>query len=214
MSPQGRVFLPPQFAARVACLLLFCCRIALAQDASPPQPAPGASPVKRVDGVDPGSGIHYLRLSITGAPAIGAAQDPPRLTMECRDKNGKHDLLWYLSFGGISEQGFEPPFHPTDTDPFPPHLPRQKLTMIFEGYMQSKPYVRIWLVEPSGELRYCNPGVDCPNMEGPPYFLTFLNALPGLRIRGANRSGGNQQEIFFQTRPLLDAIKASSACAF
>jgi hypothetical protein len=214
ISPLRRACLPPRFASCIACLLLLSCGIVAAQEASAPQPAPAVSQVKRVEGVDATSGIHYLRLSVTASPASGAAQDPPRLTMECRDKNGKHELLWYLSFGGISEQGFEPPFHATDTELFPPHLPRQKLTMFFEGYMQSKPFVRTWLVEFSGELRYCNPGIDCPNMEGPQYFLTFLNALPGLRIRGANPSSGSQQELVFQTRPLLDNLKASPACAF
>jgi hypothetical protein len=197
-----------------ACLLLLCVRIIFAQNTPAAQQASAASVVKRVEGVDPGSGIHYLRLSITVPPATGAAQDPPRLTMECRDKNGKHDLLWYLSFGGIPEQNFDPPFRPTQTDLFPPRLPRQKLTMFFEGYMRSKPYARTWLIQPSGELRYCNPGMDCPNMEGPQYFLAFLNALPGLRIRGANPLSSTQQELFFQTRPLLDAMKASPVCVF
>jgi hypothetical protein len=205
---------PLYFAPCVFLLLLLCCRIAPAQAASPAQPAPDASAIKRVKGVDAGSGIQYLRLSITLPPATGAAQYPPRLTMECRANKGKHDLLWYVSFGGVPEQSFEPPFHPTDAQPFPPLLPRRKLTMFFEGYMQSKPFARTWLLEPSGELRYCNPGLDCPNMEGPLHFLAFLNSLPGLRIRGANPLSNNQQDVVFQTRPLLDALKTSPACAF
>jgi hypothetical protein len=215
MSRRTRAVLPAKLAARVACLLLLCCRGLSPQDASVKLPSPAPSAVKQVEGVDSGSGIHYLRLSITSLSTNEAAHDPPRLTMECRDKNGKHDLLWFLSFGGIPEQSFEAPFHATDTDLFPPRLPRQKLTMFFEGYMQSKPYVRVWLAEPSGELRYCNPGMDCPNMEGPRQLLTFLNALPGLRIRGIDPSAANiQHEVFFPTRPLLDAIKASPVCAF
>jgi len=213
MSSRKRVSLPARFITCADCLLLLCCcRIVPAQDASAPLAATtAASAVKRVEGFDAPSGIHYLRLSLAAASANTAEPDPPRLTMECREKNGKHDLLWYLSFGGIPEQAFDPPFHPTDTDLFPPHLPRQKLTMFFEGYMKSKPYVRIWVMELSGELRYCNPGMDCPNMEGPQQLLSFLNALPGLRIRGANASG-KQLELFFATRPLLDAIKASPVC--
>ena len=213
MSPGATVSLPPS-AVLVACLVLLSGCIAPGQDAKIAQPTAAAPAVKRVEGVDAASGIHYLRLSVTLPPAGSAAQDPPRLTMECRDNKGKHDLLWYLSFGAIAEQSFEPPFHPTDTIVFPPRLPRQKLTMFFEGYMQSKPYVRTWLVEPSGELRYCNPAVDCPNMESPRQLLAFLNALPGLRIRGVNPWSNSQQEVFFPTRPLLDEIKASPVCAF
>jgi hypothetical protein len=210
MSPSTR-FSVLRLAPRSACFLLISWSIASAQDATIVAPASDAS-VKRVEGVDAGSGVHYLRLSITLPPAAGAAQEPARLTMECRDKSGKHELLWYLSFGGIPEQAFEPPFRRTNTDLFPSRLPRQKLTMFFEGYMQSKPFVRTWFVEPSGELRYCNPGTDCPNMEGPIQFLTYLNSLPGLRIRGINPSGGSQQEVLFPTRPMLDAIKASPVC--
>jgi hypothetical protein len=206
--------LPAQaLAAYSLGLLLLSCVTLAAQKATAALP-PDIPVLKQVDGVDASSGIHYLRLSLALPPTAGAATPPARLTMECRVNNGKHDLLWYLSFGGVPEQTFEPPFHRTDTDLFPPQLPRQKLTMFFEGYMKSKPFARTWLIEPSGELRYCNPGADCPNMDGPLYFLTYLNALPGLRIRGASSLGNSQQELFFQTRPLLDAIKTNPVCAF
>jgi hypothetical protein len=167
----------------------------------------------RDEGTDPGSGIHYLRLSVTSAPLSDGSPEPPRLTMECREKNGKHDLLWYLSFGGVPEQSFEPPFHATDTQLFPPPLPREKLTMDFEGYMKSKPFTRIWVEEPSGELRYCNSGMECPNMDSPLQFIAFLNALPGLHIQSATHDGSRPQEVLFATRPLLEAMKASPVCS-
>ena len=127
--------------------------MACAQSAFNPQPVRVASAVKQIEGTDSGSGVHYLRFSIIALQADGAAVEPARLTIECRDKYGKHDLLWYVSFGGGPEQSFEPPSHSTNKQLFPPPLPPKKLAIVFEGCMKSKPFARTWVVEPSGELR-------------------------------------------------------------
>jgi hypothetical protein len=205
--------------ACAAVLLLLCSAIALAQETPPaqsapaPQPVPGAPNLLRSEGVDAGSGIHYHRLSLS--PASSSAQLPPRFTLECRDKGGKHDLLWFASFGGVPDPGFEPPFHRTDDQLFPPRYPNVKLEMTFEGYMKSKPFTRAWISLPSGEFLLCNSGMSCPNMDNAKFFMSFLTVLPGLRIGGEGlKDGGNPTEVFFQTQPLLDEMKKSPVCAF
>ncbi len=196
-----------------ASILLLCCAAIHAQDAIP-RPVAGAPNLLRAEGFDSGSGIHYLRLMLSSPlPSNDARQPPPRFTVECRDKNGKHDLLWFVSFGGVADPGFEPPFHPTQTDLFPPHYPNAKLKMGFEGYTKWKPVIKAWVQLPSGEFRFCNSGIDCPNMETARYYMQFLNALPGLRISYANPARGAPAEAFFQTRPLLDEINKNPVCA-
>ncbi|MGA7339105.1 MAG: hypothetical protein WBE72_09230 [Terracidiphilus sp.] len=177
------------------------------------QSAPGAANLLRLEGTDAGSGIHYLRLSLAAQSSGQTAQDlPPRFTVECRDDKGKYDLRWFVSFGSIPVQSFDPPFHPTQTDLFPPQYPHFKLKMFFEGYMRSKPFTRAWVWLPSGEFLFCNSGVGCPNMESARDFVPFLNALPGLRILPLNAPAPHPAEVFFQTQPLLDALKKSPIC--
>ncbi len=195
-----------------AWLFLLCFATLPAQSVEP-QPVPGAPNLFRLEGVDAGSGIHYVRLMLSSLlPASAIQQPPPRFTMECRDKKRKHDLLWYVSFGGVPDPGFEPPFHPTQTDLFPPHYPNVKLKMGFEGYTKWKPFIRAWVALPSGEFRYCNAGMDCPNMETARHFMQYLDVLPGLRISFANRASAAPPEAFFETGPLLEEMKRNSIC--
>jgi hypothetical protein len=215
MTRRIRIRLPSQLAASFAAgglSFVLSCPVLAAQNVAGQQPAPGAPSVKRVEGTDAGSGIHYVRLSLSLPTADGASTLPPRFTMECRDKKGKHDLLWYVSFGGVPEQDFEPPFHSTQTNLFPPQYPSVKLKAVFEGYMKSRPFVRAWVALPSGELRFCNSGIGCTNMEAARDFIPFLNALPGLRITGRIHEGGAPEEAFFPTRPLLDEMQKIPIC--
>jgi hypothetical protein len=201
--------------AHWALLLFLLISAALcAQQAAEPQPVAIAPILTRLEGVDAGSGIHYVRLLLT-LPSSGDEQMPtpaPRFTMECRDNKGKRDLLWFVSFGGADDSGFLPPFHPTRADIYPPRYPNAKLTMIFEGYIKWKPITKEWEVLPSGELRYRNPGMGSPNMEPARSFLQYLNSLPGLRIGYAKPQKGDPAAVFFQTQPLLDEIKRTPAC--
>ena len=185
----------------------------ISQKISVNQPVMVAPNLLRLEGVDADSGIHYVRLLFSLPPIAGSTKSPGRFTMECTENKGKRDLVWFVSFGGIDDIQFTPPFRPTQTELFPPDRPSISLKMTFEGYMKWKPYTRVWEVLPSGELRYRNPGMQGPNMETPRYFLPYLNSLPGLRIVLAKYAPGNPPELFFQTQPLLDEMKKIPLCA-
>jgi len=194
----------------VTAALFIVCPATPAQTGS--APPLGLPAISRVEGTDPGSGTHYVRFS---APSPIPGKDPglaPRFTLECRDVKGKHDLLWFLSFGGVPVQPFEPPFQPSQGNLFPPRYPKVKLKMDFEGYMRTKPLVRAWEALPSGEFRFCNAGMECPNMETARFYMSFLNSLPGLRISFAKPSPGDPPEVFFELRSLIDEANRTPLC--
>lgn len=193
-------------------ILLLACAGILAQDAPTPLPVAGAPNLMRLEGIDSESGVHYVRLLLSLPKAADATQAPPRFTVECTDNKGKHDLLWFLSFGGVDSYQFDPPFRPTQNNLFPPQYPSVRLKMTFEGYTKWKPFIKEWAVLPSGELRYRNAGMDSKNMETARYFLPYLNSLPGLRIGYAKPAKDDPAEVFFQTRPLLDELKKTPVC--
>jgi hypothetical protein len=195
-----------------ALVLVLLVNLCTAQEPSPPQPEVIAPSLSRLEGVDAGSGIHYVRLILSLPPLEDSTQAPPRFIMECTEIKGRRDLSWFVSFGGVAGVDFTPPFRPTQAERFPPRYPGANLTMTFEGYTKWKPYVRSWEVLPSGELRYRNPGLESPNMDGPRFFLPYLNSLPGLRIGYAKRSVRDSPDLLFQTRPMLDELKKNPAC--
>jgi hypothetical protein len=166
----------------------------------------------RVEGADAESGAHYVRLSIALASPGTESDLAPRFTLECRDVKGKHDMFWFLSFGGVPVQSFEPPFKPSRNDPFPPNYPQVKLKMDFEGYMRTKPYSRVWEELPSGEYRYCNASMSCSNMETARNYMSYLNALPTLRISFAKSSDGRSPEQVFQLHNLVDEANKTPLC--
>ena len=168
--------------------------------------------MQRIEATDPGSGVHYVRLSLS-LPSTAYPDLPPRFTIECRDDHGKRDLQWFVGFGGAQDSGFIPPFHRTQTALFPPVYPKVKLKMNYEGYIKWKPVTKDWEALPSGELHYLNPGVSSPNMEPARSFILYLNSLPGLRIGYAKPGKGDPAEVFFPTQPLLDEIKKTPACS-
>jgi len=200
-------------ATGAALVLLAAAQMALAQ--SGPAADQASAPVlKRVEANDPATGVHWVRLLLS-APGTEADPNavPPRFTVECQERNGKRDLLWLVSFGGVDDPGFTKPFIASQDNLFPPTYPSANLKMSFEGYLKPKPFTRSWSVLPSGELRYRNPGMSSPNMESPRYFMTFLNSLPGLRIGYARAPKGHPAELFFRTQPLLDELRKSPICA-
>lgn len=195
-----------------ALVLVFLVNLCAAQEPSPPQPEVIAPSLSRLEGVDAVSGIHYVRLILSFPPVENSPQAPPRFIMECTEIKGTRDLAWLVSFGGVADVNFTPPFRPTPVQPYPPHNPTANLTMTFEGYMKWKPYVRSWEVLPSGEMRYRSPGLTSPNLDGPRFFLSYLNSLPGLRIGYAKRSVGDPPNLLFQTRPMLDELQKNPVC--
>jgi hypothetical protein len=167
----------------------------------------------RKEATDPATGIHYVRLSLSLPPkGDGDKAAPPRFTVQCEEVAGKHRMLWFLSFGGVEDSGFDPPFRPTPTDLYPPHYPATNIKMIFDGYIKSKPFTRSWSILPSGELRFRNSGSDSPNMETPEWFLQYLRSLPGLRVVHAKLQAGDPGELFFPLQPLLDVLNKTPAC--
>jgi hypothetical protein len=199
-------------AATTVLAMLASSATLLAQTA--PQHAVAAPTLQRFEVTDPATGVHSVRLLLSLPAAAGASQpQPPRFTVECIDNKGKHDMLWSVSFGGVPDPGFVPPFRRTQDNLFPPQYPSVTLKMTFEGYIKSKPFTGSWSVMPWGELRYRNPGTLSPNMDSTPYFLTFLSSLPGLRIVHAKPAQGDPGEIFFPTQPLLDELKKTPVCS-
>jgi hypothetical protein len=175
-------------------------------------PTSSAPAFSRVEGTDTDSGTHYVRLSISSPVSGRPPELAPRFTLECRDVKGKHDLLWFLSFGGVPIQPFQPPFKPSHGAPFPPVYHMVKLKMDFEGYMRTKPYTKAWEELNSGELRFCNAGIECPNMETARFYMSFLNALPTLRISYAKPSGLQSPELVFPLRSLVDEANKTPVC--
>jgi hypothetical protein len=202
----------PASSVTRALVLSLLVNLSAAQEPSLPQPVAIAPNLSRLEGVDAGSGIHYVRLILFLPPGEDSTPAPAHFIMECTDIKGKRDLAWLLSFGGVAGVNFTPPFRPTQAERFPPRNPSANLRMTFEGYMKWKPYVRSWEVLPSGELRYRNPGLDSPNLDGPRFFLPSLNSLPGLRIGYAKRSVGDPSDLLFQTRNMLDELQKNPAC--
>lgn len=174
--------------------------------AAPPTPALTAiSPgLFRLEGEDPGSGIHYVRILLLGTGAAQPPREPtpsatstpglsrPTLTGQCtRDRNGKLHFELFANFGGVPDPAFYPPWQPTPGDLFPPVNPRVMLTMDFLGYTRVKPFKRQFeQVEAPGaaQLRYLNPGHGSSNLEPPAWFFQYLRALPTLRLSDATHA--------------------------
>ena len=90
----------------------------------------------RLEGVDAASGIHYVRLILYLPSGGGSIDAPPRFIMECTENKGKRDLAWFVSFGGVSNIYFTPPFsaHATATisSPQSQHEPQDDVRGIYE----------------------------------------------------------------------------------
>lgn len=206
-------------ARALAAGIFFACAASLGQTVTTPAlaapndpPTSSAPSLSHVEGTDADLRTHYVRLSVS-TPVSGTEPEmASRFTVECRDVKGKHDLLWFLSFGGVPVQPFMPPVKPSPGHPFRPKYRKVKLKMDFEGYMRTKPYTRAWEELPSGEFRFCNAGVHCPNMETARFYMAFLNALPTLRISFTNSSDGTSPEQVFQLRSLVDEANKTPLC--
>ena len=183
-----------------------------AQVAPTPQPIPDEPNLLRLEGVDPETHVHYVRLLLSQPNTPDSTTAPPRLTFECLEKDGKSDFKWYVSFGGITDYRFLPPFHPTPGVPY--HLGESDvdLKMSFEGSPQKKPYVRSWKLVSTGELNYRNPSLHSPNLEFPSFFMSILKSYPGIRIAYAKPAKGDPPEVLFHTEPLLKELKKNSVC--
>ena len=196
-------------------LVLFAAISAPAQ-----QPEPAGENILRVEGTDPGSGIHYLRLillvkdpsQLSVPPEKATPEMLPRFTMECRERQGKRSLYWFLRFDGSPDFAFLPPFKPTSTNPFPPQNPNVEVNMRFEGYIKSKWFKRSWEQLPSGELRYRNSGMNSSNLDDPRYFLAWLTSLPNLHVSLVKPMTNRPRELVFPTKPLLDSMKQEAIC--
>lgn len=209
----------------LALALMLSLRVPETGNAQDRQQDPAAAPVlKRVEAIDAATGVHSVRLLLSLPRAeTDVSAVPPRFTVECQELKGKREMLWFVSFGGVGDPGFVPPFHPTQDNLFPPQYPGVNLKMSFEGYLKPKAFTRSWSLLPSGELSYRNPGMSSPNMDSTRYFFTFLNSLPGLRIGYAKAAKGRGEpksreepgppvELFFPTQLLLDELRKTPIC--
>lgn len=177
--------------------------------------APGLA---RLAGVEPTSGITYVRLFLLQDPprdqaaATAASFDltRPTLTAQCtQDKKDKLHFEIFVNFGNITDTAFYPPWRPTSpTDFFPPSTEKVTVTMEFLGYTHFKPVKRQFeeVFVPWGQLRYNNPHVGSSNMEEFAYYLQVLRSLPTLRV-----SAGPQVATFLTT-PLLTQLHNEPLC--
>ena len=200
--------------------LLFCSLQATAQP--PAASVTGLSNgIGRIEGKDVSSGISYVRLFLSAAPAAAtpavtsvspAAMDLslPTLTAQCTQApNGKFRFELFVNFGGVSDTAFYPPWKPANPqDLFPPRTEKVNLTMEFLGYTKVKPVQRQFekMLQPAGQLRYNSPGGSSRNMEEIAYYFQYLRALPTLHISGDGHTAT------FLTAPLLAQIHNEPLC--
>ena len=196
----------------VILLLAFSGLTLFAQDQPTPQAVTGEPNLLRLEGVEPETHVHYIRLLLSQPITPDSTSPPPRLTFECLEKQGKPDFKWYVGFGGIADYRFLGPFHPTPGVPY--HLDETDidLKMSFEGSSMKKPYIRSWTLLPTGELRFRNPGWHSPNMETLSFFLAILKYYPSLRLAYANSAKGDPAGVLFHTEPLLRELKNNPMC--
>jgi len=199
--------------------LLAMALVALQNSAPPSQPpletlAPNLA---RLSGVEPTSGITYVRLFLLEDAAHNPSQTEPAafdltratLTAQCtQDKKGKLHFELFVNFGNITDTAFYPPWRPTLPTDFPPPTQKVTVTMEFLGYTRFKPAKRQFekVVAPYGQLRYNNPAVGSANMEDIAYYLQVLRSLPTLRL-----SAGPQSASFLTT-PLLAQLHNEPLC--
>jgi hypothetical protein len=169
----------------------------------------------RVSGVEPASGITYVRfllLNDSASPATDSAPfdlTRPTLTAQCtQDPKGKLRFELFVNFGSINDTAFHPPWRPSSPTDFPPRTEKVTVTMEFLGYTHFKPARRQFekVLAPYGQLRYNNPGAGSSNMEDLSYYLQVLRALPTLRLTAG------AQTASFLTAPLMRELHAEPLC--
>jgi hypothetical protein len=168
------------------------------------------------------SATEYLRLFTTAVPPTASSQAKPApapdlkvsptFTLECTQRKSKRTVHLYVNFGNVEDLGFPIPFQPTPAEPFPPQNPSFSITLVFEGYMQSRPFKRSWEQLPNGNYRYRNPGIGSPNLDDPRFFLQYLHSLPTLHVTLAKPGTGKPAEAYFRTAALLQQAANSPLC--
>jgi hypothetical protein len=188
-----------------------------ATDTSAPPLQTLAPNLARLAGVEPTSGITYVRLFLLQDPTHDPSPNTPTafdiaratLTAQCtQDKKGKLRFELFVNFGNIPDTAFYPPWRPTLPTDFPPPTEKVTVTMEFLGYTHFKPAKRQFekVLAPYGQLRYNNPAVGSSNMEDIAYYLQVLRSLPTLRV-----SLGPQVASFLTT-PLLTQLHNEPLC--
>ena len=176
-----------------------------------------APTLARLSGMEPTSGIRYVRLFLLEDAAHTPSQTTPApfdltratLTAQCtQDKKGKLHFELFVNFGNIPDTAFYPPWRPTLPTDFPPPTEKVTVTMEFLGYTHFKPAKRQFekVIAPYGQLRYNNPAVGSSNMEDIAYYLQVLRSLPTLRVTAGPQSAS------FLTAPLLAQLHNEPLC--
>jgi hypothetical protein len=167
-------------------------------------------------GTDAGSGISWVFISLNGKVVGDETAGVPRLTAQCT-KEGKGKLRFELlaDVGDVPEVRFVPPFKATDTELFPPTVPKTTVTMEFLGYMKVKPVKRQWtgIDQLPGEWKYATPGGNSSNMEEIMFYLQYLRALPTLRLTLPTVGGLRRPAVVeFETAAWQAKVKAEPLC--
>jgi hypothetical protein len=183
---------------------------ALAQE---PAPVSVSDNLLRLEGTDPLTHIHYIKLIalLRPSPDLPTAS-LPRFTFECRELAGKRSLHWLVRLTGSPDFAFQPPPQAPSSGTFPVEYPNATLKMRFEGYIKSQDFKRQWEILPTGEFHYRNPGMNSSNLDDPRHFLPWLASLPGLRIGPAKPVSGQPADLLFPLQPLLALVKSTDFC--
>jgi len=177
------------------------------------EPVPAGDNLLRLEGTDPITHIHYLKLiAILRPPGDLPAASLPRFTFECREQAGKRSFHWLVRFTGSPDFAFQRPPQAASPNSFPVQNPSTMLKMRFEGYIKSQEFKRQWEVLPTGEFHYRNSGMNSSNLDDPRYFLTWLASLPNLRIGPVKAISGQPAGLLFPLQPLLALAKSTDLC--
>ncbi len=173
--------------------------------------------VVRSEGIDAGSGIAYVLISIDGRRVDGAKPTvPPRLTAQCtKAVDGKTRFELLADMGEVPEVRFVPPWVKKDSTSFPPVLAKTMVTMDFLGYTKVKPVKREWRSVDGlpGEMKYAAPGMHSGNMEEVMVYMQYLRALPTLRLTLPGETKANPAAIAeFETSRWQAKVKAEPLC--
>ncbi len=193
------------------------CAFAGAQSIQP-EAVPLAPGLLSFRGTDAATGIQFVRFiqspesaAKAPLPESGLHNDPDFM-VECTELHDLRTLSFYLVTGSAMDIGFMPPFQPKLTHLLPPKKPSIPLKMTFNGYIHSKPFKRFWEKLPHGNYEYSNPGMRSANLDGPRYFLQYLNSLPVLHLENPNPASSAPGELSFQTTALLQQILRGPLC--
>lgn len=197
--------------------ILFSIATPASAQSGSPEPVKLAPGLFQLHGTDPATGTEYVRFILSAETAgTGSAQSGPKnspdFIVECTQLQERRKLSFYLTTGPVQDIGFVPPFRRTPGHRSAPKYPSVVFIMSFDGYTRSKPFKTVWEKLPNGTYWFRNPSFRSPNLQGPNFFLQYMNSLPHLRMAPGKPDEGGAPALSFQTGPLLQQVSHDPLC--